>query len=681
MATHRRIVNVLILRIIGVALLLSFLTSAVLSWLYYREEQQRVAERLSELEQAEMPMLAAGVTASDRNLVEGHLARIEQSEMIRAVWLEDEYGTTFGRKITEAEPMTIELQADSGGGNAAIGTLSIVTDTEAMLRNVRRRSVFALAIQLGTVAVLAAVCYLIVHLSVIRHLLSIAGYMRRLDLEGERQALVLDRPARLTAGKPDELDSLTAAINDVLEHLTAAYERRQAAENELKGEYERSQELVRRQTEELRLANRLLSSQVSELQETRDELEAARHQEATVSRAKSDFLAMVSHEVRTPIAGIIGVVRLLLERKEIGAVHDHLEMILGSAIDLHQIVDDIVEYSRYEHEEPIIHYAPFSLCAAAHDSGSLYQYQASEHGTRITVDCAHDLPEQVVGDGERVRQILRNLVSNAVKFTRDGVVTIRVEPVRRNGEWIEVSLAVTDTGPGIPEEKLERLFSPYYQIEGPQSAKGSGLGLAISKQLAEYMGGTIVAASRLGEGSTFTVTVPFTIPSGAATGTDAASFREVATPHEADAANETTFEGSADAGGYSSEDAPSDAQLTILVAEDNGINRYYIRELLTTIGYRVVEAVDGTDALEKAKAESPALILMDVEMPEMNGVDATRHLRSDGDRVPVVALSAYEQSDLLERTAGSGFDAVLAKPVDEQKLFDLVEELTSRVGG
>ena len=121
--------------------------------------------------------------------------------------------------------------------------------------------------------------------------------------------------------------------------------------------------------------------------------------------------------------------------------------------------------------------------------------------------------------------------------------------------------------------------------------------------------------------------------------------------------------------------------ISILVAEDNGINRYYIRELLTTIGYRVVEAVDGTDALEKAKSESPALILMDVEMPEMNGVDATRHLRSGGDRVPVVALSAYEQSDLLERTAGSGFDAVLAKPVDEQKLFDLVEELTSGVGG
>jgi signal transduction histidine kinase/ActR/RegA family two-component response regulator len=513
--------------------------------------------------------------------------------------------------------------------------------------------------QIGTVIMVSFVSYLVLHFSAIRHILMIAGYMRRYGPDRETSELVLSRSPAFSPAGGDELDELTAAINDLRRRLNRAYENlsrelelRRTAESELKVAYSESQDHVRRQTEELRLANRLLSSQVSELQETRDRLKVARDEEADLSRAKTEFLATLGHEVRTPIAGIIGVVRLLTNRDDTDSIRSYLEMILSSAVDLHRIVDDIVEYSRYENEDPVLKRAPFSIRDAVRDSAELYEYQASANQSVISVSVSPDLPDAVVGDGERLRQILRNLINNAVKFTRGGEVKVVAFAQHRGETVLRIEFRVEDTGVGIPKDKMERLFSPYYQVEGTDHTHGSGLGLAISKQLAEYMDGSIVAESEPGKGSVFIVVLPFGLP-----GTDSTVTR--------------TETGAGDA---------KHPGRTILVAEDNGINRYYLRELLSALGYRILEAADGKQAVEVALSEHPDLILMDVEMPEVDGIEATQRIRGQelGPATPIVALSAHEVTDLSERVAGVGIDAVLGKPIDEQRLFDTVDDLISR---
>ena len=395
------------------------------------------------------------------------------------------------------------------------------------------------------------------------------------------------------------------------------------------------------------VASRTLHAAIRAEADAKAEAERRRHEAEEAVAAKSAFVAMISHELRTPISAILaGAARLHSESPEAGA-KIHAQLIADAGGLMRTLLNDLLDFSRLEAGRMSVEKAPFNLRQTLADSLRLWRPEAARKGLRLRVAGAASLPRWVAGDAMRLKQVLNNLLSNAIKFTERGEVTaiLRAEPV--DGA-VRLSIEVIDTGPGIPEASLPRLFTPFDQLNAAvvRQHGGSGLGLAISRELARLMGGDLTVANAPGRGARFTLTA-------------------LLEPAEAPRANEADR---------------SINGLRVLVVDDHVVNRRAIELVLQPFGVDATLAESGEEALALLNAEAFDVVLMDVYMPGMDGREATRTLRAGGGPnrdVPVIAVTASATPKDWEACAAAGMNAHVAKPIDPIELFEAVAQVLS----
>lgn len=383
-------------------------------------------------------------------------------------------------------------------------------------------------------------------------------------------------------------------------------------------------------------------------------LDAARVEAEAASEAKSAFLAMMSHELRTPMNGILGMAHALQQAPLNPRQAEQVGMLVRSGDGLMAILNDILDLSKIEAGRLDLELAPLDLGDLVRLVCGLWSESAAAKGLDLSVDIEPALPRALLGDATRLRQILQNLLSNALKFTEAGEVrvVVAVAPSSR-ADLVRVEIAVSDTGLGISADQQTRLFQPFVQAEASTARRfgGAGLGLAICRRLAALMGGEITLDSTPGRGSTFRVTLDLPVAEAPPEAEDAPAGR--ATPL---------------------------AGLNLLVAEDNVVNQAVARAILEALGARIVVAGDGAQALAALKAAGEApydLVLMDIHMPVMDGIATLAAIRSGpAARTPVIALTADAMSGQDQRLLSLGFDAVQPKPIQPGDLVAAILGLT-----
>jgi len=387
--------------------------------------------------------------------------------------------------------------------------------------------------------------------------------------------------------------------------------------------------------------------------ERNEALRQAREQAEAATRAKSEFLAMMSHEMRTPLNGIIGGLSAIEGLPEAAPLADTHAMALNSANMLLTIISDTLDFSLLERGEFHIVSADFDLFEVIGGIEALHRDRALAKGLKFTVRIAGDVPRRLVGDGVRLGQIMTNLVGNAVKFTEAGGVDVAVSSVQGRAGETTLTIAVEDSGIGIPAEQMSRVFLPFTQADSSISTRfgGTGLGLAIIHRLAQLMGGRILVESAPGRGSRFEVSLPFQ-----AAGERAAA--SVATVPE----------------------RPSPGGLRILLAEDNQTSRLVGEKLVLRLGHSVVTVVDGAEAVEAAKTQSFDLVLMDMRMPVMDGPAATRAIRALPEpwgQTPILGVTANAFPEDVADCLDAGMNGHLSKPITLKSLAAAIERVTA----
>ncbi|MBI4863206.1 MAG: CHASE domain-containing protein [Candidatus Riflebacteria bacterium] len=416
-----------------------------------------------------------------------------------------------------------------------------------------------------------------------------------------------------------------------------------------------------------RRAEALVEQRTAELKQTAVKAQAA-------SLAKSAFLANMSHEIRTPMNGIIGTAELLLSS---GLSEDHqryAETITSSSRALLAILDDILDFSKIEARRLELATVDFAPRTIFKDVSELFAPRARARGLELEFTLDPALPERLCGDPYRFRQVLLNLVGNAIKFTLRGRVAVSVTQERQHELGTVLGVSVSDTGVGIPEDRQAGLFEPFTQADGSSTRRfsGTGLGLAISRQLVELMGGRIAFESVEGQGSTFRFTAAFLAA------TSPAPRHDPQQPPPRPAASSESRLPLVPAGA----DPPA-APTFILLVEDNAVNQFVALAHLKKLGHEVDVAINGKEAVEALARKRYDLVLMDCQMPEMDGFEATAAIRSGRSgaldlRVPIVAMTAHAMSGDRERCLAAGMDDYLAKPVQQASLAATIEKWIGR---
>lgn len=403
-------------------------------------------------------------------------------------------------------------------------------------------------------------------------------------------------------------------------------------------------------------SKRVMLRTQEDLKRTISELKRASFEAEQASRAKSRFMAIMSHELRTPLNGIIGSLDCLLRGSLAPDQRDLADVMHQSSTALLEIIDDILDFSKIAAGKMTIESTPFHLPELVRGVVAMFRSSAGSKGLELRYEAGPAACRWVVGDPSRLRQVLANLVGNAIKFTAEGTVEVRLDPGSRPES---ARFSVGDTGVGIAPDALEKIFDMFLQEDTSTRRRfgGTGLGLAISRQLVDLMGGQIGVESTVGLGSTFHFEIP--LPE-----TEEPRARKPTVPDE---------------------DRPpssgSQRFRRVLVVDDNPINRLVAQRILTKLGIESIIAVDGEDAVHRAREASFDLVFMDCSMPRMDGYEATRAIRAlpgPVSRVPIVAMTALALAGDREKCLAAGMDEYLSKPIRVRDVEGILDELSAR---
>jgi len=416
----------------------------------------------------------------------------------------------------------------------------------------------------------------------------------------------------------------------------------------------------------------VIDTDITRRRDTEEALRAAKETAEKSSRLKSEFLANMSHEIRTPLNAIIGMTDLALATELTQQQQEYLQTVRGSSEALLTLLNDVLDLSKIEAGKMDVEEIDFDLPELIHETVRTFLVRAREKGLQLTVQLADELPRSVRGDPTKLRQVLTNLIGNAIKFTREGEVTVSGQPQWQDEDEISLHFSVRDTGIGIPAEKMDEIFQAFRQADASTTRNygGSGLGLTISSELVRMMRGQLWADSTPDVGTTFHFTVklrpgaplalPPAHPSLTTEQTPPAGSRSPPSPADW-------------------KSAPRVRPLHVLIADDHLANRQLVTTVLRSRGHHCSEASDGREAIEYWREGDFDVVLMDVQMPILDGFQATTVIRrrEEGTRshVPIIALTAHAMAGDREKCLAAGMDAYLAKPIRPRQLVALIESV------
>ncbi|MEI6208278.1 MAG: ATP-binding protein [Desulfuromonadales bacterium] len=381
----------------------------------------------------------------------------------------------------------------------------------------------------------------------------------------------------------------------------------------------------------------------------------ARVQAESANRAKSEFLANMSHELRTPMNGVTGMAQLLELTRLDEEQKKYVDTIISSGNCLITLINDILDLSKMEAGKLIPEQIEFSLRSCMNNIITVFQHTADSKGLTFSTTVSPDIPDALTGDPLRLRQVLLNLVGNAIKFTPAGGVSVTAAAREQHGTTMILEFAVRDTGIGIAADKLDMIFDSFTQVDGATARRyaGTGLGLTISRRMAELMGGSLDVESTEGSGTVFRLLLPVMVACRM-------------THEEAPSPLELSL--------------TSARSLRVLLAEDNPVSTRFMMALLPKMGHTVTCVENGRDVLKALEEHQFDLVLMDIQMPIMNGEDALKAIRNREDtaRLPVIAQTAFALKDEQARFAADGFDGYISKPVEIEKMILEIERVMSK---